>query len=94
MLTVIAEFEDLRRLTESVGRLHATGVTMLNTQQATAEGRLTVATMVERIHDTSFDASPDETQAHESITPVTPQTLPTPPVSLLASTRYYTRPAL
>ena len=49
---IIAAFDSLPRLIESIGRLRAPSVTMLTIQQATAEGKQTVATMVERIRDT------------------------------------------
>ncbi len=45
---IIAAFNDLPKLTESMGRLRATGTAILGIKQATTEERVTIATMLER----------------------------------------------
>ena len=48
---IIAAFDDLPRLIESMGRLRATGTAILGIKQATTEERVTIATMLERTRD-------------------------------------------
>ena len=48
---IIAAFSDLPKLTESMGRMRATGAAILGIKQATTEERVTIATMLERTRD-------------------------------------------
>ena len=48
---IIGAFIDLPKLTESIGRLRATGTAILGIKQATTEERVTIATMLERTRD-------------------------------------------
>ncbi len=48
---IIAAFNDLPKLTESIGRMRATGAAILGIKQATTEERVTIATMLERARD-------------------------------------------
>ena len=48
---IIAAFGDLPRLTESMGRMRATGAAILGIKQATTEERVAIATMLERTRD-------------------------------------------
>ena len=48
---IIWAFMELPKLTESMGRLRATGTAILGIKQATAEERVSIATMLERTRD-------------------------------------------
>ena len=48
---IIAAFNDLPKLTESIGRLRATGTAILGIKQATTEERVSIASMLERTRD-------------------------------------------
>ena len=48
---IIGAFLELPKLTESMGRLRATGTAILGIKQATTEERVTIATMLERTRD-------------------------------------------
>ncbi len=49
-------FVELPRLTEAMGRLRATGTSILGIKQATSEERVTIATMLERTRDGLADS--------------------------------------
>ena len=48
---IIAAFDDLPRLAESMGRLRATGTAILGIKQATTEERVSISSMLERTRD-------------------------------------------
>ena len=48
---IIAAFDELPKLTESMGRLRATGTAILGIKQATTEERVSIAAMLERTRD-------------------------------------------
>ncbi|MEQ1774657.1 MAG: methyl-accepting chemotaxis protein [Burkholderiales bacterium] len=48
---IIAAFDDLPKLIESMGRLRATGTSILGIKQATTEERVTIGSMLERTRD-------------------------------------------
>ncbi|HTE15901.1 MAG TPA: methyl-accepting chemotaxis protein [Burkholderiales bacterium] len=48
---ILAAFNELPRLTESMGRMRATGTAVLGIKQATTEERVTISAMLERTRD-------------------------------------------
>jgi methyl-accepting chemotaxis protein len=54
--TIIWAMVELPRLTEAMGRMRATGTAILGIKQATAEERVTIATMLERTRDGLADS--------------------------------------